>query len=345
MAGVELNKSTIKALGGMRSHFDEKARATHTHKNKDIDKEKSHLNYNLGCDTWREMMKACKDEIKKQDALHPPKRMKKDRKDAYSFILYCPNEIENDKKFFSDVYQKIEELYPGSLKGMQVHLDEQHEYIDPHTKQVRMSMKHAHCFGVPIDKEKGCNMKNFANRDFFTKVNQVCEEVARSMGATYHTGQGHHEDRDIDTMKVQSIKAAEEVLKEKREKIKEQDEVVDFQMTMISSLDKSIEELQEKEKGIIERIKDAIKGFMVQFDRHTEMEKITPKPRREFVFGEANKLRKLGNNEIKSIYDKVGFVDAPEGNLRQITKKYEEVLDNIEKSENEPLEEVWDIDL
>lgn len=206
MAGVEAVKTTVSKVAHQGAHYDEQRRATANHSNKHIDQSKTHLNYNIGANTWREMMNNARDLVKEIDAKCPPKRKKDDRKTMVVFDIYCPNTIQDDQAFFTRFYEEYEKAYPQSLMGMQVHVDEQHEYLDPYKKEIVLSMKHGHCFAIPNDAEKGINMKNFLNKAWYNKVNEICEEIAREFGTTYHTGEGHHEDRDMEQMKAQSVK-------------------------------------------------------------------------------------------------------------------------------------------
>lgn len=338
MAGIELVKTTVSSVAHQTAHYDEEKRASSStnHKNKHINKELSHLNYCIGdgVTRWRDIMDKARETVKKIDKEKPPIRKKKDRKTMGVYDIWCPNDIKDDRAFFNRVYEEIDKAYPNSLVGMQVHVDEQHEYIDPRKKEVRMSMRHAHSFQIPNDPVKGINAKTFFNRAWYRKMNEICQEVAKEFGSKYHTGEGHieyYEGRTQEQLKVESAKAAIELA----------NELNNIQNAIVEESE-VLTTLQTNEKTIVERITSTIKAFIEQNTRKTSLEQKTPHIKRDRVFGKANKLQERFWSEIPSTYSKIGRVDAPEDDLKAILEEYDKELTKIENAQNEPISSTYE---
>ena len=337
MAGIQIQKTTVASVAHQIAHYDEKTRASKTtnHRNKHIDRSKSHQNYCIGKDVskWRDIMNKARDLVKETDKEKPPLRKNPGRVTMGVYDIFCPNEISDDKAFFDRVYEEIDKAFPNSLMGMQVHVDEQHEYVDPRKKEIRMSMKHAHCFQVPNDPVKGINGKAFFNKEWFKKMNEICRDVAKEFGAKYHTGEGHIDYGGMtqEQLKIESAKAAAEMAEAEQTKL-------DNIQTSIEEESEFLENLRTNENSIIERITNAIKGFMEQVSRKSRIEaKIAPK-RREFVFGKANSIIERGNKELSSVYAKIGKENVGE-TIDSITLDLDKELTKIETEEGATLKD------
>lgn len=374
MAGVEPKKTNVKNLRNMKAHYDEKMRATHNHRNPHIDKTKTHLNYNLAIQdgkttkdiTWKEIVNRCSSKVRELDKLHPPRKNVQGRKTAYDFVVWCPNEIKDQEKFFSRFVEEYEKAFPESLMGAQVHNDEQHWYIDPTTKKERLSMNHLHGFGVANDKEKGCNMKAFMNREWFNKVNQICKEVAKEQGVEYHTGEGHHQSRTIEQMKWESSKALDDKIQSNEEKIQNQDKKMEKQndelkkqndelqtvelatkeqQDTLSQVKKELDEISLNKENLLRdlwnEIKNLFKSLKTQEKRQDVLEGRVGKQNR--IFGRANTLKEQANKELDNLTQQETinsiYLDEIPGikRTRNATNSYKEELDRIEKVLQEDL--------
>ena len=115
MAGIQIQKTTVSSVAHQIAHYDEKTRASKTtnHKNKHIDRSKSHMNYCVGKDVskWRDIMTKARDLVKEVDKENPPMRKKSDRVTMGVYDIFCPNEIEDDKAFFDRVYEEIDKAF------------------------------------------------------------------------------------------------------------------------------------------------------------------------------------------------------------------------------------------
>lgn len=322
MAGIQLVKTTVAKVAHMGAHFDEKRRAAEStnHRNKYIDKSKSHLNFCIGASSWKEIMTKAKNLVKEVDKVKPPQRKKSDRVTLGMYDIWCPNEIPPEKRpeFFKKVYSRIDEAFPNSLMGMQVHRDEQHIYIDPRTNQARMSMEHAHAFQAPNGPD-GINGKKFFNKNWYKTMNEICKEVAKEFGAKYHTGEGYiafYEGKTQEDLKVASEKAAAQLnLQEIQKQTTEEMEVLST--------------LQSNEQSLVERITKAIMEFITQKERKSTIEASVPLKMRNRVFGTANSLISKGEEAQTTIFSHLKE-KSPEATIEEITKELASELTRIE---------------
>lgn len=328
MAGVETTKSTVKSVAHQGAHFDEERRKTADHKNSHIDKSKTDMNYNIGEATWKNMMSKAREEVKRIDKEKPPIRKKEDRKTMVQTIFYCPNEIKDHEEFFKRLAFEFEKEYPNSLMGLQVHVDEQHKYIDSfNDNKSTMSMIHAHAFIIPNDQEKGINMKSYLNRDWYKKTNEICERVANSFGSTYHNGKGHHVKRDVEQMKMKSLESLEKMEQSKMKSLESLENIVEEKYNTIDKLDNFLNDLKAQISDLKSKYEDYLKLTQKQAQIEDNALKRGVLPLKvERVMGKANEHKK----EIKSIYDKL--------NQKTLTSFYEESLGN-EKSLLDSFEE------
>lgn len=353
MAGVEPKKTNVKNLRNMKAHYDEKMRATHNHRNTHIDKTKTHLNYNLAIQdgeitkdiTWKEIVNRCSSKVKELDKLHPPRKNVQGRKTVYDFVIWSPNEIKDQEKFFKRFMEEYNKAFPDSLMGAQVHNDEQHWYIDPLTKIERLSMKHLHGFGVANDKEKGCNMKAFMNREWFNKVNQICKEVAKEQGVEYHTGEGHHTSRSMEQMKWESNKALQDKIKNQKDELQTVQIAIKEEQTTLTQVKEELGEINLNKENLLRdlwnEIKNLFKSLKTQEKRQDVLEGRVGKQNR--IFGRANALKEQANKELDKLTQQETinsiYLDEIPGikRTRTATNSYKEELDRIENVLQEDL--------
>jgi molecular chaperone GrpE (heat shock protein) len=156
MASIDCRKMTAASCGGMKVHLDDKERMSAHHSNEHINPELSHLNAWIGCRDYGEMLSNSQNNVDAADAIHPPRRVKKDRVTNVSYWIVCPDELAKSgrsKEFFEFAYEFIskynEDTYGTSLPcGMTIHRDEVHEYADRGNVK-RTSLEHAHMWCTP----------------------------------------------------------------------------------------------------------------------------------------------------------------------------------------------------
>lgn len=95
-------------------------------------------------------------------------------------------------------------------------------------------------------------MKTYLDRNWYKKVNAICEEVAKEFGAKYHTGEGYidyYEGKTQEQLKMESAKAAIELgkdVKNREEKIASLENNIDQRREENITLQIANDELQEE---------------------------------------------------------------------------------------------------
>lgn len=331
MAGVQIAKTTIGTLKGQNPHFNNDRRERVNHANEDIDKALTHLNYYLGANSFEEMTRKGTQMIKEYDQEHPPKRVKKDRKTILEETIWCPKELEEkQEEFFRRIYEEMEKEFPGCIVGGCVHLDEKHEYIDANTKEKKESLHHLHLFKVPYSSENGVNMKSFCTKAYLRKVNCICEDVARELGGRYHNGNGKHTSKEMKQLKLESEKALEELIKEKKGTLN----------SLNSNIGEAKQELDEILTSGREKIRDMYK---VQNQVHEETIDIIKKreiKQKEYALLNAKVVGKLKKNELEELYEKAKeeFVNKHEElflSFLEEDERYEELYEFMSGNDKE----------
>lgn len=229
MGSVGLKKygpSDLLAVG-LNCHYDKELRASETieHANKDINRDLTHLNYDLSLDehghverdamTWTQAKAKLQREVDEIDEEIPPKRLREDRRTWFMLEIHCPKELEKARKedeFFADAFKTLNASMDGNLIWGQVHKDEVHEYRNYLGKdasgkplsETRESMMHMDVIGIPSDPERGINMKHFMNKERIKKMqDSVHEMVLEKYGIDIWTYAGHS-DITVDQLKEQS---------------------------------------------------------------------------------------------------------------------------------------------
>lgn len=222
MASANHEKSSVGNARKQAAHFDEKLRVTANHSNKDIDTSKSHLNYNIGAETWKDMIDECERYIAQMDALYPPQRVREDRKTLDQICIPCPKEIEDmgrADEFFQTVCSVIRETYGVPVFG-QVHKDEKHLYYDKEKHGMVESLYHIHCF-VPMyvkwsekgSERQGINGKHFLSKENMIRLNNAIEERVRArFGVRFNTGEAPRH-QDAEKLKIESYNALDKEIK------------------------------------------------------------------------------------------------------------------------------------
>lgn len=219
MACNEFKKYTTAEMNKLISnHLELETRGEHKHSNLDIDNSKAHENYYLKINSSDELRSKYRERLKTADELHPPKRVRKDRKTAVSINCYVPKEIslkgdDIEKEFLEKTIKFYERQFGAdNVIGMSVHKDEIHNYIDKNTKEMRESLVHGHLLVVPYAKwqdahqeREGINSRAFMDRGMLYRINQAYNEyVKQEFGIEFNTGEGIHNGLSVEELKIQT---------------------------------------------------------------------------------------------------------------------------------------------
>lgn len=258
MASNDWLKMTTQKAGAMRVHFGKEERLNYNHSNEDIDKNRSHLNWCIGCSDYDDAYKAFRERVAKVDKENPPLRVKKDRITAVAVEVPCPHEIFNQgteavHKFFDDVFKIYQDFFgKENVHGGFVHVDEMHEYTDK-DGVTKMSMAHMHTLESAYvewkekDKKtgemkdrKGINGKNFVTKSRMTQLNNLVEEYCqKEWNVHFLTGE------------TPQKKSVEQLKKE---------EEINRLTKQINELTETLTQQLTSSKNVIQNLFDKVKG-------------------------------------------------------------------------------------
>lgn len=208
MASVNFEKikQNGKPISAYMRHNDSEERKRHTHKNQNIDTDKTDGNL-----SWKGLnCKQCEERYKKRieelDEI-PGQNKRKDRVTCFSLELPIPKEVETKEAFFNDVMQLFERKYgtENICQGI-LHVDEVHDYVDH--GEVKTSLEHIHCLVIPEIDGK-LNGKKFSSKEAMIKVNSEIEQLCREKyHCSFMTGEKPRH-KTVEELKVESEKEKE----------------------------------------------------------------------------------------------------------------------------------------
>ncbi|RRF90122.1 MAG: hypothetical protein DUD31_10895 [Coriobacteriaceae bacterium] len=173
----------------MMRHADKDERLKHNHSNEDISKELTHNNTSLYGYSYTEKCELYDTAIKSFERQNG-KAFRKDAVTLFDIIITKPKYLPADKEdnWYKDVADKINDFYGYHVVlDMDIHRDEIHDYVDPDTKKTVTSRTHAHCFVLPIVKQKDGSLKfcgkDFSSRSRMQTLNRQIDEMTKEQ---YH---------------------------------------------------------------------------------------------------------------------------------------------------------------
>ena len=221
MASVQFEAGKHTTKQACSGNIPHDFRERDNYANSDIDKSRTHLNQVFGCETGDEAREKLRRRIAECDALHPPKRLKEDRKTSLEICVPAPREELDDTKlraFYEHVYSMFEDLFgkENVIYGVS-HFDEIHEYVDPKTREKHLSRAGLHVVVVPFtddqtwlqDKQKtGLNMNNFYRRNLPRMVNSYLNAICKEhFGFGYTDGTYASNNETVEQLKRMSDEA------------------------------------------------------------------------------------------------------------------------------------------
>lgn len=193
MASTHLAKTGIRNLKIVTTlHMDRHGADGRNHSNENINPELSPGNFYVGCNSYAEAVDNAEKRLKEVDAVLPPKRLKKDRVEALMVNIPCPLEITEQgrtKEFFDKVNDCMKDYFgEKNWHGMEVHVDEVHQYYDPKLHKECTSLVHAHGVATPYVEGKGVNCKSFMTKANLAKATKVVDDMClREFGVSFRT--------------------------------------------------------------------------------------------------------------------------------------------------------------
>lgn len=156
------------------------------------------------------------------DKKMPPRRLRVDRVDIISYTVAAPDALkrEDEDKFFAIVHDEIAKCSGGHqhVTAAFIHRDEIHDYIDPVTKEAKISRPHMHMCGVPFVCNIGINGKKFETRERMRRLNRAIDtRCKRELQVQFLTGEVlQAKNRSVEDMKLVT-KTAQNIEKTRQE--------------------------------------------------------------------------------------------------------------------------------
>lgn len=174
-------KGGTEAKSLFRHDKQDTREATAKHSNEHIDKSKTHLNYSIKGLSYKEICDAYDSRIDELDRTTNTNK-RKDRVTMQCIEVPAPKDLPRDQyaQFFTNVAKLLCERYgeKNFLDG-DVHCDEQHEYMDPSTKEMETSRVHCHYNFVP-EHDGQLNGKWFSSRANMVQLNNEVDKMCQS---------------------------------------------------------------------------------------------------------------------------------------------------------------------
>lgn len=274
MAGTQfmkLKRGQVHAIirHDMREHND--------YSNTDIDRSKSDLNVTIGfkgyrsADGIRQRLKERMAKVEETNTNH-----RKDRVEAFSLLFYVPEGLsyEESKVWMKNCMGILCEKYGyENFIGGFGHFDEVHPYVDPETKETRLSRPHI--TGIVIPEHEGqLNGKWFSSRQNIRDVNDRVQAMTEKEfpGHTYMTGTGKKSRKTVEQLKNESDYTKWEL---EAEKMKSEAENFRFER---DNLESEVTGLKSDKKALqdeIEALQTDLDETLRQYDEITaEVEKL-----------------------------------------------------------------------
>lgn len=223
MASVNWTKmktaQQVKAV--LRHDCKDTREAAKTHTNADLNKDLTGQNYGVGdtYDTAREAF------LKRLEKVTAGKVIRKDAVVGVGFSIPAPADLPQDKEkdWFKRVYEVLGDTYgKDNICCFAVHVDEQHEYIDPDSKESRMSRSHAQGVMVPETGGRLC-AKDFVSRGRMIAINNAIDKMSQEeFGVKFMDGSQAKSRGSVETLKQRSARLQiDRDLEAARQKVKD----------------------------------------------------------------------------------------------------------------------------
>lgn len=223
MASVNWTKmktaQQVKAV--LRHDCKDTREAAKTHTNADLNKDLTGQNYGVGdtYDTAREAF------LKRLEEVTAGKTVRKDAVVGVGFSIPAPADLPQDKEkdWFKRVYEVLGDTYgKDNICCFAVHVDEQHEYIDPDSKESRMSRSHAQGVMVPETEGRLC-AKDFVSRGRMIAINNAIDKMSQEeFGVKFMDGSQAKSRGSVETLKQRSARLQiDRDLEAARQKVKD----------------------------------------------------------------------------------------------------------------------------
>lgn len=256
-------------LGGAYRHNE---RVFENHSNKDIDPERSHLNYEL---TDRDRSIPYDKQIKKY--INDNKLSKRAiRKDA---VLCNEWLITSDKAFFEDMSQEqTKEFFETAKNFFAERYGEQNiAYAMVHLDE---STPHMHLGLVPMQNGKLSSKALFGHKEQLKEIQEEFPKYLNDKGYTLQRGEVDSERKHLDTAeykeKQRLLDDVEQQLSEKQDKLEQISQKINQLELTVSEKEQLLQHLEQKEWHTLEELKQYEKEIESLAESLTDLKEVEP---------------------------------------------------------------------
>lgn len=353
MASTHLEKIGIRKLKIVKTlhmdrHGDENDNRNHSNEN--INPELSPGNFYVGCNSYAEAVDNAEKRLKEVDAVLPPKRLKKDRVEALMVNIPCPQEVTEQgrtKEFFNKVNDCMKEYFgEKNWHGMEIHVDEVHQYYDPKLHKECTSLVHAHGVATPFVEGKGVNCKAFMTKANLARATKVVDDMClREFGVSFRTY------RDPQHKSVEELKSETNIARNELQRVvdtqnkmidqnrdtivKQTDKITENQMEMME-LDTALQDMRSENRSlqtVNDKLRTENESLRTALDFKTK-DFETAKSKCSQYFNEMKKLKSNISKLLKS-------QEIELANLQNLTKNNAD-LQNLISNEQNRIEDARD---
>lgn len=339
MASTHLEKIGIRKLKIVKTlhmdrHGDENDNRNHSNEN--INPELSPGNFYVGCNSYAEAVDNAEKRLKEVDAVLPPKRLKKDRVEALMVNIPCPQEVTEQgrtKEFFNKVNDCMKEYFgEKNWHGMEIHVDEVHQYYDPKLHKECTSLVHAHGVATPFVEGKGVNCKAFMTKANLARATKVVDDMClREFGVSFRTYRDPQH-KSVEELKSETNIARNELqrvvdtqnkmINENRDTIIKQNDKIAENQTEMMELDTALQDMRSENRSLQtenESLRTALDSKTKDFE--------AVKSNYSKCFNETKKLKGNISKLLKS-------QEIELGNLQNLTKNNADLQNYVSNEQN-----------
>ena len=280
-------KSMQKACAVMR-HNDRDERQNHTHRNKDIDTEKTKDNRQAW--DYQTSRRRLSERIKTLDETTNTNR-RKDRVIALGITIALPEGLkEEDKEQCAKLMGQylMQEFGRENIAQFSYHVDEVHQYREPVTGEEKTSREHIHAVVIP-ERDGKLQAKSIMTKTNMSRMNRELDgHIYQRFGVHLLTGEKPLK-RSVEELKHLSKRAevlqhekdalqtAYDRLKEERDGIYENCEGMSRELQVLRSTEQTqqqeIQELREKLDGAEEQAQEMIDRYTFLYEKFQKFQK------------------------------------------------------------------------
>ena len=344
MASTHLAKTGIRNLKIVTTlHMDRHGADGRNHSNENINPELSPGNFYVGCNSYAEAVDNAEKRLKEVDAVLPPKRLKKDRVEALMVNIPCPQEITEQgrtKEFFNKVNDCMKDYFgEKNWHGMEIHVDEVHQYYDPKLHKECTSLVHAHGVATPFVEGKGVNCKAFMTKANLARATKVVDDMClKEFGVSFRTYRDPQH-KSVEELKSETNIARNELqrvvdiqnkmINENRDTIIKQNDKIAENQTEMMELDTALQDMRSENRSLQtenDKLRTENESLRTALDSKTkDFEAV--KSNYSKCFNETKKLKGNISKLLKS-------QEIELGNLQNLTKNNAELQNYVSNEQN-----------